>query len=98
MMQDWRCTAMLPWQLLPAMVVLLPKPDAGERPICLENMLVRIYLRTFKSYGQEWSEAQHGFWDDAVRGSSALRAGLLRALLDESALLLVFVWPLPCGT
>ncbi len=32
-----------------------------------------------------WEDAHAGFWGDAVRGNSALRTGLQRALLDEVA-------------
>ena len=32
-----------------------------------------------------WEASESGFWDDAVRKSSALRAALTRALLDETA-------------
>ena len=31
----------------------------------------------------DWQDAQCAFWDDAVKGSSALRAGILRALRME---------------
>jgi hypothetical protein len=31
----------------------------------------------------DWQEAQEAFWDDAVKGSSALRAALHRRMLDE---------------
>jgi hypothetical protein len=31
----------------------------------------------------DWQEAQEAFWDDAVKGSSALRAALYRRMLDE---------------
>eukprot|EP00959_Pyramimonas_sp_CCMP1952_P188327 3938508-Pyramimonas_sp.AAC.1 len=31
----------------------------------------------------EWSDALSAHWDTALKGSSALRAGLIRACLDE---------------
>ena len=33
----------------------------------------------------DWQEGQDAFWDDAVRGSSALQAALKRRIFDEIA-------------
>ena len=81
---------MLPWQLMPSMVARLAKPTSGERPICLENMSIRLFMRLYSAYGQAWAVDHHGFWDDAIQGSSALTTGFLRGLLDESAIALGF--------
>ena len=34
-----------------------------------------------------WTSGPDQFWDTAVKGSSALRAALLRSMLDETAML-----------
>ena len=78
-------------------IALLSKPDGGERPIGLMPMLYRVWLRARRPALAEWEEARAGFWDTAVKGSSALQAGLRRALLDETSVALgeaavTFLW------
>ena len=87
----WKQKCALPWQLLHMVIAMLAKPSSGERPIALEPLVLRVFLRQWRSYGQRWSAEKHGFWDDAVAGSSALRAGLLRSMLNESAIALGFL-------
>ncbi len=49
-------------------------------------MLYRLWARLYGDPVSEWEAARAGFWDDAVRGSSALRAAIGRALQNELAL------------
>ena len=83
LMNSWLASAAFPWQLLIVLVAPSAKPVAGERPIALEQLVVRIFKRFFRGYGQAWCHKYHGHWDDAVSGSSALRAALLRNICDE---------------
>eukprot|EP00959_Pyramimonas_sp_CCMP1952_P236973 4952444-Pyramimonas_sp.AAC.1 len=46
---------------------------------------VKLWSRARSSPCSEWGSALSDHWDTAIRGSSALRAGLLRAVLDEPA-------------
>ena len=45
-----------------------------------------IYEINFADYGRDWSDAYHGFWDDAIAGSSALQASLRRSFDNEVAI------------
>ena len=72
-----------PQQLWAVIVSLLSKPDGGERPIALLCLLARVFERLCNPEVKSWELARAGFWDDATRGSSALRAGILRLLHDE---------------
>ena len=65
-----------------------PKPLEGERPIGLTAMLYRLALRLRKALVSEWDDKRAGFWDDAVKGSSPLRAAILRSLRVEVSTLL----------
>ena len=58
----------------------------GSRPIALMPMLYRLYTKIRRPYIIQWELAHQGPWDAAVKGSSALRAGLLSLLRDEMAI------------
>ena len=66
-------------------VVLMGKPTGGSRPIALMPMLYRLYTKIRRPQILQWELAHQGPWDAAVKGSSALRAGLLSMLRDEMA-------------
>ena len=72
-----------PGHLLLNIIVLMGKPGGGFRPIALMPMLYRLWAKIRKVQIQEWDIEHRGPWDAAVRGSSALRAGLLSAFGDE---------------
>ena len=78
----------MPIQALMVYVGLMPKPAGGERPIGLTAMLYRLIMRLEKMLLAEWDEKFAGFWDDAVKGSSPLRAAILRSLRVEVAKIL----------
>ena len=61
------------------------KPTGGSRPIALMPMLYRLYTKIRRPQIIQWELAHQGPWDAAVKGSSALRAGLLSLLRDEMA-------------
>ena len=45
--------------------------------------MVALFFKSLTSYVLTWDEAAMDFWEDAIKGSSALRAGLYRRLTDE---------------
>ena len=80
----------IPVQALMVYVGLLPKPTGGERPIGLTSMLYRLVMKMEKEFLSEWDDKFAGFWDDAVKGSSPLRAAILRSVRVEVAKTLGF--------
>ena len=77
---------LLPVQTGVNIVSLIPKPAGVERPITLTPFVYFLWaaLRRPSGCGMGWEKAA-GFWDDCIRGSNALRAGLARRLFDELA-------------
>ena len=77
-----------PAQVLDNIIVLLRKAVGGERPICLAAGIVKLWEAIHFGTVDEWESSRAGFWDDAIKGSSALRAAALRRLEAETATLL----------
>ena len=75
----------MPLQVVVNLMATLPKPAGGERQVACMGFLVRLWTRARKWQFQQWSQSAAGFWDAAVRGSSALRATLIARFGDESA-------------
>ena len=72
-----------PEQVLLNLIPLLPKPKGGERPIVLANMIYVIWAKIRNVVFKPWDNNRVKHWDDAIKGSSALKAALSRRLLDE---------------
>ena len=72
MFNGWTYACALPWQMLLNLVVLIPKPGGGERPIALLNFFLRLFLRCHKPLSRRWCRDRAGEWDAAVEGSSSL--------------------------
>ena len=51
-------------------------------------MIYRLWTKIRRPYIVQWERAHAGPWDAAIKGSSALRAGILSALNDDIAVLL----------
>ena len=66
-------------------ISLIPKPDGGDRPIGVTPLLCAIFFKAAACFVTDWDVEHMNFWEDAIRGSSALLAGLRRRLLDECA-------------
>ena len=64
---------------------MLAKPKGGDRPICLVPLLVKLWESVNGDTILAWETDRIGFWDDAVKGSSVLRAAGLRRLQAETA-------------
>jgi hypothetical protein len=64
-------------------VQLIPKPKGGDRPITVTSTLYSLVMDILGVQMNDWQEEQQAFWDDAIKGSSALQAALHRRLYDE---------------
>ena len=89
----------LPAQTLISLMSLLGKKSGGSRTIVTVSTFYRLLLRILKPTLSEWDDKAAGFWDTAVKGSSALKAHLARALELEVAAIegkksLLFLWDL----
>ena len=73
---------------IPVSIHLIQKPAGGDRPIGITPLLAALLIRCLFPLVDEWDEERMNFWEDAVKGSSALKAGLFRRLLDECAVLI----------
>ena len=62
---------------------LIPKPKGGDRPITVTSTLYSLVMDILGVQMNDWQEDQQAFWDDAIKGSSALQAALHRRLHDE---------------
>ena len=69
-----------PVQTLLSLIVLMGKPNGGVKPIALMPMLYRLWSKVRRVDIHVWDEDHTGFWDAAIRGSSALRAAVVGAL------------------
>ena len=59
------------------------KPSGGDRAIGVTAFIYALYGECVRSNLDLWRDDCCGFWDTAVRGSSSLRAALLRVVLAE---------------
>jgi hypothetical protein len=69
------------------LIVLLPKPDGGERAITITNVFYSIWSRARRAYRVGFDAAQAAFGDTAIAGlgGGALRAAVRRRLATEVA-------------
>ena len=75
-----------PRQLLGVIGATLPKSAGGERIIGMLPLPPKVWSRARSSVTSSWTDGLGAFWDSAIRGSSALRAALLRAVMDETGM------------
>ena len=59
-------------------------------------LLYRLWCRARGQEADDWCSARAGFWDIAVRGSSALRAGIQRMLMNETNQWLQYRFAMVC--
>ena len=64
---------------------MIGRPDGGSRPVAVSSLTYRIWGRVRRAISLQWEQNKAGFWDTAVRGSSALQAALKRHMKDEIA-------------
>eukprot|EP00972_Heterocapsa_arctica_P045952 6780109-Heterocapsa_arctica.AAC.1 len=48
-------------------------------------MIYRLWTKSRQVHETRWEREKAGFWDTAIKGSSALEAAVLRAFKDELA-------------
>ena len=72
-----------PAQTLVNVMCLLPKPSGGERAVVLQAMLMVLWSSARAVHVKTWDAAKGRHWDSALKGNSALKAALMRRLLDE---------------
>ena len=72
-----------PTQYLLVLVRLAKKPQGGDRALLCYHLAMRARGRLRKTVVDGWSESWCQWWDQAVRGSSALKAAFARILHDE---------------
>ena len=76
----------VPATALAALIVMLPEPKGGFRPIGLISMVYALWVKARRGYIRQFDADKAGFWDTAIAGSSALQAALRRKLSDEVAI------------
>ncbi len=76
----------LPMQILLNAVSLLGKSHTDDRPTAVTALLYAVYSAFRTCYTIEWDIGHAAFWDSAIKGSSPLRAAILRRLTAELAM------------
>ena len=66
------------------LITMLGKATGGERVIALMGQLYRLMGRCMTDTILGWRKDQAKFWDNAIRGSSALQAALKRVVIAET--------------
>ena len=74
-----------PLQVYLNFVRLIGKPGqaGGERPITVTALFYSTHSKMRSQLVRDFDEEKHGFWDDAIKGSSSLQAALRRQLMAE---------------
>eukprot|EP00974_Lingulodinium_polyedra_P040327 3872768-Lingulodinium_polyedra.AAC.1 len=78
----------LPLTDMIALICFLGKPTGGERPIAILGLCYRVIMARLRPRSAAWCEKRAGHWDTAIKGCSALQAGLARSLGADVANLL----------
>ena len=74
----------MPRQLALLLIVLIPKPDGGERPIGVFPMVLRAIDRWYRwHYGADWLKRQPTGAHYGLKGSTVEDAVWRQALLGE---------------
>eukprot|EP00959_Pyramimonas_sp_CCMP1952_P134065 2804572-Pyramimonas_sp.AAC.1 len=83
LLNDIENTCTWPRQLHATVGALCAKPRGGDRVLGLLPTTCKVWSQARSGPAMEWSNGLSAFWDTALRGSSALRAAMVRSLLDE---------------
>ncbi len=73
-------------QILLNAVSLLGKSHTDDRPTAVAALLYAVYSTIRKCHTTDWDLKHAAFWDSAIKGSSPLRAAILRRLTAELTL------------
>ena len=92
------CERELAWPplLMEIFSFLFPKCDVDERPTAVALLQYRLWCRARRHEADDWCTGRAGFWDTAVRGSSALRAGIQCMLMNETNQWLQYRFAMVC--
>ena len=82
---QWEDDLALPLQTVISLMAVLPKPQGGERLAALMHRLLRIFFRARRWCIGSWETDRGECWDADIKGSSALRAAVLRTFGSELA-------------
>ena len=74
-----------PLQVIQNLIIFLPKPDGGERPITLTCMLYAVWCQIRGQSLLNWDQGRAHLWDTAVAGSQPLQAPMRRRFSEELA-------------
>ncbi|CAK0862835.1 unnamed protein product, partial [Prorocentrum cordatum] len=75
-----------PLQLTATLSALAPKPSGeGDHVLGMAPLVVKLWSRARQTFTSQWCSKRAALWDLAIRGSSAIRAALLRATPDDAA-------------
>ena len=72
-------------QSLSQLLVLLGKKNGGSRTIAILHTTYRLTMRLVATHSSQWDVKFAGKWDSALKGNSALRAHVARAMGIELA-------------
>ena len=75
----------IPTQSLSQLLVLLGKKHGGSRTIAILHKTCRLTMRLVSAHISQWDVNFAGKWDSALKGNSALRAHVARAMGIELA-------------
>ncbi len=75
----------MPMQVLLNTVSLLGKSETDDRPVSVTALIYAVYAAVRKCHTTKWDRSHAAFWDSAIKGSSPLRAAILRRLTAEMA-------------
>ena len=75
----------IPTQSLLQLLVLLGKKNGGSRTIAILHTTYRLTMRLVSAHISQWDVNFAGKWDSALKGNSALRAHVARAMGIELA-------------
>ena len=72
-------------QSLLQLLILLGKKNGGSRTIAILHITYRLTMRLVSAHLSQWDVNFAGKWDSALKGNSALRAHVARAMGTSSA-------------
>ena len=87
----------IPTQSLLQLLVLLGKKNGGSRTIAILHTTYRLTMRLVSAHISQWDVNFAGKWDSALKGNSALRAHVARAMgiklaHSEGQYVIHFLW------
>ncbi|CAK0894907.1 unnamed protein product, partial [Prorocentrum cordatum] len=69
---------------------LAASASGGDSVLGVLATVAKTWSKARSTATDRWAEAEHHWWDAAIKGSSALRAAIVRFMMDETALAMGF--------